>query len=176
MTIQNTTFGGIQGFTQAPSTPWTDSKGNYAGIIHQERNWTLALFLDAGHSVPYFQPAAAYTFAEQFIFGSNQTGLLADPKAQSNVVGGVNSALQDFIIPGTNGIYYGHGATMSTYFAPVATVQAWNKYIASAASGVVPTVTSVPGGITGKKSRADAVRAGWLWLVLSLVLGWGVAR
>ena len=42
--IQNTTFGGIQGFTKHPNTPFTDDKGNFAGIIHQERNITYALF------------------------------------------------------------------------------------------------------------------------------------
>ena len=42
--IQNTTFGGIQGFTKRPNTPFTDDKGNFAGIIHQERNITYALF------------------------------------------------------------------------------------------------------------------------------------
>ena len=42
--IQNTTFGGIQGFTKRPNTRFTDDKGNFAGIIHQERNITYALF------------------------------------------------------------------------------------------------------------------------------------
>jgi len=42
--IQNTTFGGIQGFTKRPSTPFTDDEGNFTGIIHQERNITYALF------------------------------------------------------------------------------------------------------------------------------------
>jgi carboxypeptidase D len=45
--IQNTTFGGIQGFTKRPSTPFTDDEGNFAGIIHQERNITYALFASA---------------------------------------------------------------------------------------------------------------------------------
>lgn len=35
--IQNTTFGGIQGFTQKPSTPWYGDDGSMAGIIHQVR-------------------------------------------------------------------------------------------------------------------------------------------
>lgn len=42
--IQNTTFGGIQGFTKRPNTPFTDDEGKFAGIIHQERNITYALF------------------------------------------------------------------------------------------------------------------------------------
>jgi hypothetical protein len=53
---KNTTFGGIQGFTRKPSTPWYDDSGHFAGIIHQERNWTYILVADAGHQVPEFQP------------------------------------------------------------------------------------------------------------------------
>ncbi|OJA14522.1 hypothetical protein AZE42_12633 [Rhizopogon vesiculosus] len=47
--IQNTTFGGIQGFTRKPSTPWYDDDGEFAGIVHQERNWTYVLVDHAGH-------------------------------------------------------------------------------------------------------------------------------
>lgn len=56
--LQNTTFGGIQGFSRKPSTPWTDDAGNFAGIVHQERNWTYVLFAGAGHTVPLSKPAA----------------------------------------------------------------------------------------------------------------------
>lgn len=56
--LQNTTFGGIQGFTRPPSTPWTKDDGSFAGIVHQERNWTFALFKGAGHLIPQQQPAA----------------------------------------------------------------------------------------------------------------------
>jgi len=55
--IQNTTFGGIQGFTRKPSTPWQDDSGNLAGIVHQERGWTYVLFKGAGHLVPAKAPA-----------------------------------------------------------------------------------------------------------------------
>ena len=53
---QNTTFGGIQGFTRPPVTPWTGDDGSFAGIVHQERNWTYVLFANAGHLVPQQQP------------------------------------------------------------------------------------------------------------------------
>ena len=33
--IQNFTFGGIQGFTKKPSTPWFDDQVEFAGIVHQ---------------------------------------------------------------------------------------------------------------------------------------------
>ena len=55
--VQNTTFGGIQGFTRKPATPWYDDDGEFAGIVHQERNWTYVLVKDAGHLVPYNKPA-----------------------------------------------------------------------------------------------------------------------
>ena len=56
VTIQNVTFGGKQGFTRKPSTVWTNDRGEFAGIVHQERNWTFALFNKAGHLVPQNQP------------------------------------------------------------------------------------------------------------------------
>lgn len=55
--LQNTTFGGIQGFTRRPATPWFDDDGTHAGVIHQERNWTYVLVEGAGHLIPYNQPA-----------------------------------------------------------------------------------------------------------------------
>lgn len=55
---QNTTFGGIQGFTRKPATLWHDDSGKFAGIVHQERNWTYVLFDDASHTVPKSSPAA----------------------------------------------------------------------------------------------------------------------
>ena len=58
--IQNTTWGGIQGFSRKPSTPWFDDSGNFAGIVHQERNLTFALFKGASHLVPQKVPAAAF--------------------------------------------------------------------------------------------------------------------
>ena len=60
--IQNTTFGGIQGFTRPPATPWTGDDGSFAGIVHQERNWTYVLFANAGHLVPQQQPDRVRVF------------------------------------------------------------------------------------------------------------------
>lgn len=54
--IQNTTFGGTQGFSRKPATPWHDDSGNFAGIVHQERNWTYVLFDNVGHTVPADSP------------------------------------------------------------------------------------------------------------------------
>lgn len=49
---QNTTWGGVQGFSQEPATPWFNDKNEFAGVIHQERNLTYVLFQGAGHEVP----------------------------------------------------------------------------------------------------------------------------
>lgn len=54
--IQNTTFGGIRGFTQAPSTAWYGPNGGVAGVVHQERNVTFILFQEAGDQIPIWQP------------------------------------------------------------------------------------------------------------------------
>jgi carboxypeptidase D len=50
------TFGGIQGFTKAPATPWTNDRGQFAGIVHQERGVTYVLIEGAGHFVAHYQP------------------------------------------------------------------------------------------------------------------------
>ena len=55
--IQNTTFGGVQGFTLRPSTPWYDDDGALAGVVHQERNWTYVLAEGVGHLVAYNNPS-----------------------------------------------------------------------------------------------------------------------
>ena len=56
--IQNTTWGGIQGFTQKPQTPFTDDEGNFLGIVHQERGLGYVLVAHAGHEVPEYNPLA----------------------------------------------------------------------------------------------------------------------
>jgi carboxypeptidase D len=52
VSLQNTTFGGVQGFSRKPATRWYDDSGKFAGIVHQERNWTYVLFDNVGHTVP----------------------------------------------------------------------------------------------------------------------------
>ena len=45
-----------------PSTPWVDSDGNAAGVVHQERNWTYVLVEGAGHVIPYNNPSRVGSF------------------------------------------------------------------------------------------------------------------
>ncbi|TFK46518.1 alpha/beta-hydrolase [Heliocybe sulcata] len=145
--IQNTTFGGTQGFTRKPSTPWYDDAGNIAGIVHQERNWTYVLFEGTGHLVAAGKPAAAYTFLREFVLGNNQTGFV--DSSSGNVVGGEVSSLAGDYIPGGSAIYYGSGTTQSTYFAPSATIAAWEKFIQTA-----DPVTTSAGSSSSQKSAA----------------------
>ncbi|KAJ7032821.1 alpha/beta-hydrolase [Mycena alexandri] len=148
--IQNMTFGGVQGFTRKPSTPWTDDKGNFAGIIHQERNLTYALFKGAGHLVPNSVPEAAFVFVREFVLGSNQTGLVNSDAG--TVVGGEDSALAADVMPGGTVIFYGNGDSATTSLstaAPSATVAAWDKFLATA------TATAPAGSGTGSNSKSN---------------------
>ncbi|KAJ6452243.1 alpha/beta-hydrolase [Mycena sanguinolenta] len=131
--IQNMTFGGVQGFTRPPATPWSDDKGNFAGIVHQERNLTFVLFKGAGHLVPNSVPEAAFVFIREFVLGSNQTGLVNN--GTGNVVGGESAPLEADVMPGGLAIFYGDGdsaTTTASTIAPSATLSAWSVFIASA--------------------------------------------
>ncbi|KAH0834746.1 Alpha/Beta hydrolase protein [Lanmaoa asiatica] len=129
--IQNTTFGGIQGFTRKPETPWYNHAGEYAGVVHQERGWTYLLAAHAGHLFGYTNPSSALTLVREFIFGNNQTGLVTNTSSGTvSVIGGEVSSLGGEIMTGQAAIYYGKATTASSYFFPSATVEAWNAYIA----------------------------------------------
>ncbi|KAK7037692.1 hypothetical protein VNI00_010918, partial [Paramarasmius palmivorus] len=146
--IQNTTFGGIQGFTRRPATPLKDDNGNTVGIIHQERNITYALFENAGHFVPRSVPEAAFVFLRDFILGNNTTGLVDG----SNVVGGEDPTLMGAYLPAdTAAIFYGSGSTVSSTVAPSETVAAWRSFIATAVTDT-PQGSGTPGaGSNGAK-------------------------
>lgn len=168
--LQNTTFGGIQGFTRKPSTPWMDEAGNFAGVVHQERNWTYVLFLGAGHLVPAQKPVAvcipcpiyrppplilakAFTFLREFVLGNNETGLVTNLSGAVSVVGGESPALVgDYLRAGPE-IYYGAGTTQSTNIAPTTTIAAWNSFIATAAPlGDIAILTSSAPSSLGSSS------------------------
>jgi carboxypeptidase D len=150
LAIQNTTFGGIQGFTRKPATPWYNDASKLAGVVHQERGWSYVLFLNSGHLVPsdaplsvsFFLPPLhqsrrefnfplfqAYTFLREFVLGNNKTGLVTKILNQVVVLGGELASLTG-VIPGPDPIYYGNGATQSTYVFPQATRTAWNAFLA----------------------------------------------
>ncbi|EIN09574.1 alpha/beta-hydrolase [Punctularia strigosozonata HHB-11173 SS5] len=155
LTIQNTTFGGVQGFTRKPSTPWNDDLGNWAGIIHQERNWTYALFNGAGHQGPYFKPAAFYRFVRDFVLGDDQTGLVTS--SDQEAVGGENSVLEQGIIPGQPGILYGTATAPQTFTYPTETVAAFLEHVGISSitfTTNIPVPTPSSSSTAGTKSAA----------------------
>ncbi|KAF9006055.1 Alpha/Beta hydrolase protein [Cyathus striatus] len=127
--IQNTSFGGIQGFTRRPATPWHGDDGKFAGTVHQERSWTYVLFDKAGHLVPQSKPEAAFNFLREFVLGHNTTGLVVTAGSGVQVIGGEDETLANPILPGRDEIYYGSAATQSTYVFPSATRTAWKTFI-----------------------------------------------
>ncbi|KAI0344379.1 alpha beta-hydrolase [Trametopsis cervina] len=159
VTIQNTTFGGIQGFTERPSTPWWDDNGNWAGIVHQERDWTYALIHGAGHDVPSYRPVAAYTFLREFIIGSNQTGAVSGTGEMAVTSGGKNPTLQQVAIPGRPDITYGLQTAQGTTVWPSATVAAFESHVGqvevTGTNPIAPRETS-----HHSKSSAMAANAG----------------
>ncbi|KAF7334471.1 Alpha/beta-hydrolase [Mycena venus] len=169
--IQNMTFGGVQGFTRKPATPFTDDHGNFAGIIHQERNLTYALFHGAGHLVPNSVPEAAFVFIREFVLGSNQTGLVDNNS--SSVVGGEDSALAGDYMPGGLAIFYGDGDSATTSLstiAPSATIASWSQFIATATALNGTSGTGTTGnGTTGKKNGGATLTSS-LWHVCAAVV------
>jgi carboxypeptidase D len=79
MTIQNMTWGGVQGFQTAPSDPFfvpyhddisltsLSAKG-IMGVTHTERKLTYVQQALSGHMVPQYQPSSAYRQLE-FLLG-----------------------------------------------------------------------------------------------------------
>ncbi|KAE9402737.1 alpha/beta-hydrolase [Gymnopus androsaceus JB14] len=128
--IQNITFGGIQGFTRKPATPFSDDEGRFAGIVHQERNLTYALFQNAGHFVPRSVPEAAFVFLREFILGSNKTGFIDGTHAVP--VGGEDPVLAEDVMSGTTVIFYGQGTTASSLVVPSETLASWSSFLATA--------------------------------------------
>ncbi|KAH9849948.1 alpha/beta-hydrolase [Lenzites betulinus] len=155
--IQNTTFGGIQGFTRKPSTPWFDDDGNQAGIVHQERNWTYVLVEGAGHLVAYNSPPRAMTVLREFIFGNNSTGLVSSIAGVAEVAGGEDAALAVDAVRATAGVFVGSVTTQSTFFFPTATVAAWNSFIATATATVIAAAPGVAGAV--EKNAASGLWA-----------------
>ena len=66
------------------------------------------------------------TFIREFLFGSNQTGLVL---SDGTVVGGEDPRfLESDILPGGPEAYTGPGVTQGTYVFPTATRAAWDAF------------------------------------------------
>ncbi|KAI0329310.1 alpha/beta-hydrolase [Cubamyces sp. BRFM 1775] len=162
--IQNMTFGGIQGFSRKPSTPWFDDAGNFAGIVHQERGLAYVLFAGAGHLVPEWKPAQALVFLREFVLGGNLNGTVSG----TIVVGGENATLANDFLPGGNEIFYGSAATQGTSTIPAATQAAWNSFIATA------TATHSPLGAGNGASRLARGNVMRMMTLVAMVVIWFV--
>jgi carboxypeptidase D len=102
----------------------------------------------------------------EFVLGSNATGLVTQSSGSIVVVGGDNSTLAEDILPGGDEVFYGSGATQSTYVAPSATRAAWRSFIR--------TETAIPTAVNAAlSSNVNAARrvlpSGWLLSLLSLL-------
>ncbi|KIJ47957.1 hypothetical protein M422DRAFT_28501 [Sphaerobolus stellatus SS14] len=176
--IQNTTFGGIQGFSKPPSTPWFGDDGQMAGIVHQERNVTFVLFKDSGHLVPQYQPERALTFVREFILGSNKNGTV---NSDGSIVGGNSTTFVNNVLPGfTNPIFTGSGTTAGSTFWPSATIAAWESFIATAAPTIpasqqtgsgTPTISASQQTGSGGRSGNSASKINGANLVLIILAG-----
>ncbi|KAL5492153.1 hypothetical protein ACEPAI_3600 [Sanghuangporus weigelae] len=142
--IQNTTFGGIQGFTKRPSTPLLDDDGSFLGVVHQERGLIYAIIVHSGHEVPEYAPRAALVLFRDFILGSKDTGLV---KADGSVVGGEDPSLivgDTGAIPGQASILYGSGTATSVYIAPSASIASWDGFLSDVAAAKTSDVAQTP--------------------------------
>ncbi|KAI0775028.1 alpha/beta-hydrolase [Trametes elegans] len=159
--IQNMTFGGVQGFSRKPSTPWFDDAGAFAGIVHQERGLAYVLFAGAGHLVPEWKPAQALVFLREFVLGDSLNGTVSG----TIVVGGENATLANDFLPGGNEIFYGSGATQGTSTIPTATQAAWSSFIATATATHPPLNAVNSASTAGMGSIMGAV-------VVSIAMAW----
>ncbi|KAK1231080.1 hypothetical protein PQX77_005808 [Marasmius sp. AFHP31] len=169
--IQNTTFGGTQGFSRRPATPFPGG----SGVIHQERNITYALFRDAGHFVPRSLPEASFIFLREFILGNNSTGLVTDEGGTVTVVGGEDPSLSGPFMPAdTAAIFYGRLSTESSSFAPSATIAQWRSFIATVTNADFQAQSTQDG------NGAAGVAAGASWTLIVTIVGlmtaWYIAK
>jgi hypothetical protein len=70
----------------------------------------------------------AYSFFRDFVFGSCKLGSVISPKPGVTAVIGGEDPLLEGVIRGQDEIYYGFGATQSTYVFPKATREAWKTF------------------------------------------------
>lgn len=111
----------------------------------------------------------AFTFAREFLFGSNSTGLVTISGA---VDGGEDPILEGDVLPGNSDLYVGSGATQSTYVFPSATIAAWDVFIQTAAPHAI--------GQSVTTSNVDNAGSRGSWTVSPLlitifILGWALA-
>ena len=77
----------------------------------------------------------------EFILGNNITGLVITSHGHTTVIGGEDENFAG-VLTGQLGIYTGSGMTQGTYTFPLATIGAWETFIAEA-TAESPIATSV---------------------------------
>lgn len=70
----------------------------------------------------------AHILFRDFVFGDSKLGLVISPTPGITAVVGGEDPLLEGVIRGQDEIYYGSGATQSTYFFPKATREAWSTF------------------------------------------------
>ncbi|KIM27100.1 hypothetical protein M408DRAFT_24847 [Serendipita vermifera MAFF 305830] len=159
LAIQNTTFGGIRGFTVRPSTPFSDVEGRFAGIIHQERGVTYALVEGAGHKGPKNKPSSAYALYREFVVGSNQTGLVVADGSSTTVVGGIHTEYEPGILT-ASGVLTGSYRTEGTYTWPTESWAAWGSYMATRTAQDAPIPHATDEGGVGHANNGALAKNG----------------
>lgn len=106
----------------------------------------------------------AFVLARDFIFGSNETGLVDGDR----VFGGEDSTLAIDILPGGDEIYYGAGTTQSTYVFPSATRSAWEAFIQTATAAADVTLASQNDGHSIQQLGSTS-RFGWAVSIITIL-------
>ncbi|KAJ4480940.1 alpha/beta-hydrolase [Lentinula aciculospora] len=122
--IQNTTWGGVQGFAQRPNTTWYDDTGVPGGIVHEERGLMYALVYGAGHQINTVHPERVFAFVRDFFIGDMYVGLV-NATAKDTSTSNDPGALPNGVVPGQREIYY--GSKNITW--PEVTVTAFNDHL-----------------------------------------------
>ncbi|KAJ7840852.1 alpha/beta-hydrolase [Mycena olivaceomarginata] len=156
---------GTEGFTRKPSTAFSDDQGNFAGIVHQERGLTYALFRNAGHPRPAIRSwGGAFAFVRDFVLGSNTTGLVDNNSG--SVAGGEDPGLKADALPGNSAIYHWAskaGGAIASAVAPSATRAAWD-------AAPYSTGSAVQNNAAAGRGRGDA----WVCSLWAFILVLGV--
>ncbi|KAJ7679388.1 alpha/beta-hydrolase [Mycena polygramma] len=158
--IQNTTFGGIQGFTVKPNTSWFDDEGLYAGVVRQERGWTYALLYGAGHQTPVINPARSFAFIRDFFVGTSQVGAVDSETGAVTVQAApacveIPNILPDGVITGQADVYF----KTSTVTWPQATVAAWNEHVSKVLNGEAVASATPTASTTKTKTKTKSSTA-----------------
>ncbi|KAJ6524154.1 Alpha/Beta hydrolase protein [Mycena capillaripes] len=158
--IQNTTFGGIQGFTVQPNTSWFDDDNLFAGVVRQERGWTYGLIYGVGHQTPVINPARSFAFIRDFFVGSSQIGAVDSTTGAITVQSAPEGAdipniLPDGVITGQADVHYKTG----TVSWPEATVGAWNEHVSRVLYGETSTAAPTTAATSKTKTKSKTASA-----------------